>query len=160
MIRISNIKIYKDITDEEVLQTAIKKHKIKEENITEWHISKKSTDARKKDDVHYSYSIDICVKNEEKFLKNKNISLIKKLEHPQFELNLNKSVRPVIVGAGPSGLFAALTFVKYGYKPIVIEQGEQVEKRKKTVDNFINNGILNTNSNVQFGEGGAGTFSD
>lgn len=160
MIRISNIKIYKDITDEEVLQTAIKKHKIKEENITEWHISKKSIDARKKDDVHYSYSIDICVKNEEKFLKNKDISLIKKLEHPQFELNLNKSVRPVIVGAGPSGLFAALTFVKYGYKPIVIEQGEQVEIRKKSVDNFIANGVLNTNSNVQFGEGGAGTFSD
>ena len=160
MIRISNIKIYKDITDEEVLQTAIKKHKIKEENITEWHISKKSIDARKKDDVHYSYSIDICVKNEEKLLKNKDISLITKLEQPQFELNLNKSVRPVIVGAGPSGLFAALTFVKYGYKPIVIEQGEQVENRKKTVDNFINNGILNTNSNVQFGEGGAGTFSD
>lgn len=160
MIRISNIKIYKDITDEEVLQTAIKKYKIQKENITEWHISKKSIDARKKDDVHYSYSIDICVKNEEKFLKNKDISLIKKLEQPQFELNLNKAVRPVIVGAGPSGLFAALTFVKYGYKPIVIEQGEQVEKRKKAVDNFINNGILNTNSNVQFGEGGAGTFSD
>ena len=160
MIRISNIKIYKDLTDEEVLQTAIKKYKIKEENITEWHISKKSIDARKKDYVHYSYSIDICVKNEEKFLKNKDISLIKNLSQPQFELNLNKSVRPVIVGAGPSGLFAALTFVKYGYKPIVIEQGEQVENRKKTVDNFINNGILNTNSNVQFGEGGAGTFSD
>ena len=160
MIRISNIKIYKDITDEEVLKTAIKKYKIQKENITEWHISKKSIDARKKDDVHYSYSIDICVKSEEKFLKNKDISLIKKIEQPKFELNLNKSVRPVIVGAGPSGLFAALTFVKYGYKPIVIEQGEQVEKRKKTVDNFINNGILNTNSNVQFGEGGAGTFSD
>ena len=160
MIRISNIKIYKDITDEEVLQTAIKKYKIKEENIIEWHISKKSIDARKKDDVHYTYSIDMCVKNEEKYLKNKDISLIKNLSQPQFELNLNKSVRPVIVGAGPSGLFAALTFVKYGYKPIVIEQGEQVENRKKTVDNFINNGILNTNSNVQFGEGGAGTFSD
>lgn len=160
MIRISNIKIYKDITDEEVLQTAIKKHKIKEENIIEWHISKKSIDARKKDDVHYTYSIDMCVKNEEKYLKNKDISLIKNLSQPQFELNLNKSVRPVIVGAGPSGLFASLTFVKYGYKPIVIEQGEQVENRKKTVDNFINNGILNTNSNVQFGEGGAGTFSD
>ena len=160
MIRISNIKIYKDITDEEVLQTAIKKYKIKEENIIEWHISKKSIDARKKDDVHYTYSIDMCIKNEEKYLKNKDISLIKNLSQPQFELNLNKSVRPVIVGAGPSGLFAALTFVKYGYKPIVIEQGEQVENRKKTVDNFINNGILNTNSNVQFGEGGAGTFSD
>ena len=92
MIRISNIKIYKDITDEEVFQTAIKKHKIKEDNITEWHISKKSIDARKKDDVHYSYSIDMCVKNAEKYLKNKDISLIKNLSQPQFELNLNKSV--------------------------------------------------------------------
>ena len=160
MIRISNIKIYKDITDEEVFNIAIKKHKIQKENITEWHISKKSIDARKKDDVHYSYSIDIYVKNEGRFLENKDISLIKKLEQPQFELNLNKSVKPIIIGAGPSGLFAALTFVKYGYKPIIIEQGEQVEERKKSVDNFIKDGILNTNSNVQFGEGGAGTFSD
>lgn len=160
MLRISNIKIYKDITDEEVLQTIIKKYKISKNDITEWHISKKSIDARKKEDVHYSYCIDICVKSEEKLLKNKDISLIKKLEQPQIQINLSKSIRPVIVGAGPSGLFAALTFIKYGYKPIVIEQGEKVEERKKSVDNFISTGILNTNSNVQFGEGGAGTFSD
>ena len=79
MLRISNIKIYKDITDEEVLQTIIKKYKISKNDITEWHISKKSIDARKKEDVHYSYCIDICVKSEEKLLKNKDISLIKKL---------------------------------------------------------------------------------
>ena len=134
MLRISNIKIYKDITDEEVLQTIIKKYKISKNDITEWHISKKSIDARKKEDVHYSYCIDICVKSEEKLLKNKDISLIKKLEQPQIQINLSKSIRPVIVGAGPSGLFAALTFIKYGYKPIVIEQGEKVEERKKSVD--------------------------
>ncbi len=160
MIRINNIKIYKDISGEELLQSVITKYKIQKENIIEWHISKKSIDARKKEDVHYSYSIDICTKNEEKLLKYKDVSLIKNLEQPQIELNLNKSVRPIIIGAGPSGLFAALTFIKYGYKPIVIEQGQQVEERKKSVDNFINAGILNTNSNVQFGEGGAGTFSD
>lgn len=160
MIRISNIKIYKDITEEEVLQTIIKKYKISQNDITEWHISKKSIDARKKEDVHYSYSIDMSINNEEKLLKNKDISLIKKLEQPQFQITLNKSVRPVIVGAGPSGLFATLTFIKYGYKPIIIEQGEKIEERKKSVDNFIKTGILNTNSNVQFGEGGAGTFSD
>ena len=160
MIRINNIKIYKDISGEELVQSVITKYKIQKENIIEWHISKKSIDARKKEDVHYSYSIDICTKNEEKLLKYKDVSLIKNLEQPQIELNLNKSVRPIIIGAGPSGLFAALTFIKYGYKPIVIEQGQQVEERKKSVDNFINAGILNTNSNVQFGEGGAGTFSD
>lgn len=160
MIRISNIKIYKDISDKEILDIIIKKYKIAKDDIKEWHISKKSIDARKKDDVHYSYSIDIDVKNEEKLLKNKNISKVKIFTMPEFDVNMNKSVRPVIVGAGPSGLFAALIFVQNGYKPIVIEQGQCVEERKKSVDNFINNGILNTHSNVQFGEGGAGTFSD
>ena len=160
MIRISNIKIYEDISDEDVLNFTIKKYKISKENIKEWHISKKSIDARKKDNVHYSYSIDIDIKNEEKFLKDKNICKIKNLKKQEIELKLNKSIKPVIIGAGPSGLFAALTFIQNGYKPIVIEQGECVEERKKSVDNFIHNGILNTHSNVQFGEGGAGTFSD
>ena len=87
MLRISNIKIYKDIHDEEVLQTVIKKYKIQKENIFEWYISKKSIDARKKEDVHYSYSIDMSINNEEKLLKNKDISLIKKLEQPQIQIN-------------------------------------------------------------------------
>lgn len=160
MIRISNIKIYEDISNEEVFNLVIKKYKMIKENINEWHISKKSVDARKKDDVHYSYSIDIEIKNEEKFLKDKNISKIQPTSSPEIQLNMNKSIKPVIVGAGPAGLFAALTFVQNGYKPIIIEQGQTVEERTKSVDNFINNGILNTNSNVQFGEGGAGTFSD
>ena len=160
MIRISNIKIYEDISNEEVFNLVIKKYKMIKENINEWHISKKSVDARKKDDVHYSYSIDIEIKNEEKFLKDKNISKIQPTSSPEIQLNMNKSIKPVIVGAGPAGLFAALTFVQNGYKPIIIEQGQTVGERTKSVDNFINNGILNTNSNVQFGEGGAGTFSD
>lgn len=160
MIRISNVKIYENISDEEVFNLIIKKYKIVKESINEWHISKKSIDARKKDDVHFCYSIDIDVKNEDKFLRDKNISKIKSNFIPDVQINLNKSVRPVIIGAGPAGLFAALTFVQNGYKPIVIEQGQTVEERKKSVDAFVNNGVLNTNSNVQFGEGGAGTFSD
>lgn len=160
MIRISNIKIYEDISDEEVFNLVIKKYKMLKENIKEWHISKKSIDARKKDDVHYSYSIDIDIKNEDKFLKNKNIAKIKTTNIPEIQLNLNQSIKPVIVGAGPAGLFAALTFVQNGYKPIIIEQGQRVEERKKAVDLFTKSGILDTHSNVQFGEGGAGTFSD
>lgn len=160
MIRISNIKICDDISDDSVLNIVIKKYKLLKADINEWHISKKSIDARKKDDVHYSYSIDINIKDEEKYLKNKNISKVKEFTKTNISYGLDKNITPVIVGAGPSGLFAALTFVKNGYKPIIIEQGECVEKRKETVDNFINNGILNTHSNVQFGEGGAGTFSD
>ena len=160
MIRVSNIKIYEDISDEEVFNLVIKKYKMLKENIKEWHISKKSIDARKKDDVHYSYSVDIDIKNEDKFLKDKNISKLKSTISPEVQLNMNKSIKPVVIGAGPAGIFAALTFVQNGYKPLIVEQGQSVEERKKSVDLFTNNGILNTNSNVQFGEGGAGTFSD
>lgn len=160
MIRISNIKIYEDISDEEVFNITIKKYKILKQNISEWHISKKSIDARKKDNVHYSYSIDIDVKNEEKYLKNKDISKIEQPIRYSIEPNLDTNIRPVIIGAGPAGLFAALTFVQNGYKPIIIEQGQTVDERKKSINDFINNRNLNIHSNVQFGEGGAGTFSD
>lgn len=160
MIRINNIKIYDDISDEEVFNIVIKKYKILKENIIKWYISKKSIDARKKDDVHYSYSIDMDVKNEKHLLKYKNISNVKIPAINNIEIKMNKSIKPIIIGAGPSGLFAALTFVQNGYKPIIIEQGSSVEERKKSVDLFLNKGILDTNSNVQFGEGGAGTFSD
>lgn len=160
MIRITNIKIKEDLSEEEVFKFVISKYKISQNTIKEWNISKKSIDARKKDDIHYSYSIDINMENEDKLLKYKNISIVKNVALPTFELKLKKSYRPVIIGAGPAGLFSALSFIEQGYKPIVIEQGDKIEERKKKVDNFVNNGILNSNSNVQFGEGGAGTFSD
>lgn len=160
MIRISNIKIYNDISDKELLDTITKNYKIPKQAINNWHISKKSIDARKKEDVHYSYCIDIDFPNEDKLLKNKNISKIEDTKLNDININLDKSIQPVIIGAGPAGLFAALTFVQHGYKPIIIEQGSCVDERKKSVDNFINNGILDIHSNVQFGEGGAGTFSD
>lgn len=160
MIRISNIKIYQNVSNEEILNIALKKYKILKRDVQKWHISKKSIDARKKNDIHYSCSIDIELKNEEKFINIKNISKVEEIQIPNIELKLNKTVKPVIVGAGPSGLFSALTFVQNGYKPIIIEQGGNVDERKKSVDLFLNSGVLNINSNVQFGEGGAGTFSD
>ena len=160
MIRISNIKIYEDISDDKVIHITLNKYKIKQEDIILCKISKKSVDARKKDDVHYSYSIDLKLKNENKLLKNKNISIIKEFEFPNFDIKKDKKINPVIVGSGPAGLFAGLTFVQNGFKPIIIEQGQSVEERKKSVDSFTSTGNLNTFSNVQFGEGGAGTFSD
>lgn len=160
MIRISNIKIYEDISDEDIFNIVIKKYRLSKKDILNWYISKKSIDARKKEAVHYSYSIDVNIRNEEMYLTNKNISKIPEFVNNKIKLNLTHDYNPIIVGAGPSGLFAALTFVENGYKPIIIEQGQSVDERKSTVDTFINTGILNTNSNVQFGEGGAGTFSD
>lgn len=157
MLRINHIQIRKDITDYEVFEFALKKQSIKKEDVLDWHIARKSIDARKKEDVHYTYTIDIHVKDENKYKKLKKV---KKFEIPNIKINNHSTTRPVIVGAGPAGLFAALTLVQNGRKPIIIEQGQSVEKRKESVDKFLETGKLNTSSNVQFGEGGAGTFSD
>ena len=161
MIRISNIKIYEDLTNEDILKKTISKYKIKNTDVLKWNISKKSIDARKKDDVHYNFAIDLELKNENYYIgKYKNISKVKEVNFPKININISLKNRPVIIGAGPAGLFSALTFIRHGIKPIVIEQGESVENRKKSVDVFRKTGKLNTSSNVQFGEGGAGTFSD
>lgn len=157
MLRINNIKIRKDITDYEVLEIAIKKHAIKKDDIIKWHIARKSIDARKKDDVHYTYSIDVQVKDENKY---KKLEKVKKFQIPNVKIKKKLTTRPVIVGAGPAGLFSALILIQNSIKPIIIEQGQPVEKRKESVDTFLKTGKLNTFSNVQFGEGGAGTFSD
>lgn len=157
MLRINNIKIRKDITDHEIFEAAIKKHSIKKDDILNWYIARKSIDARKKDDIHYTYSIDIQVQDENKY---KKLEKVKKFEMPNIKIKKNLTTRPVIIGAGPAGLFSSLILVQNNIKPIIIEQGQPVEKRKESVDNFLKTGKLNTLSNVQFGEGGAGTFSD
>lgn len=169
MIRIHDLKIYEDIANTDVFEIAIKKAKIKKSDVIDWHISKKSIDARKKADVHYIYSIDMIIKKEENYLKN-NSKLITRINDTGnlfkngLQLKTNSihhlSKLPVIVGAGPSGLFAALTLVQNGLNPIIIEQGKPVEERQKDVETFRKTGFINSLSNVQFGEGGAGTFSD
>ena len=157
MLRINNLKIRNDLDENEVIEYALNKYHINKNDIINSYISKKSIDARKKDDVHYTYSIDLEVKDENKY---KKLDRVKSLELPKVQAKRNSNIRPVIIGAGPAGLFAALTFVQNGIKPIVIEQGKQVEERVKDVEDFKKTGKLNTMSNVQFGEGGAGTFSD
>ena len=156
MYRLENIKIYEDLAEEDVLKTACKKYKIDYKNISYYSIYKKSIDARNKNNIFYNYTIDVVLKD------NKKIKNVKEVCKENFELNIctkrKSSKRPVIIGAGPSGLFCALILVQNGIKPIVIEQGKMVEDRKKDVDEFLANGGLNNKSNVQFGEVGAGTF--
>lgn len=157
MLRINNIFIRKDLNDSNIFELAIKKYGIKKEDILDWHISHKSIDARKKSDVHFVYSIDIKVKNETKYRK---LEKVKKIEMPTCKITKALTSRPVIVGAGPAGLFAALTLVQNNVQPIILEQGQSVKERKASVENFLKTGKLNSLSNVQFGEGGSGTFSD
>lgn len=157
MIRISNIKIYEDIEDKNLIDFVIKKYKIKKEDIINWYIVKKSIDARKKDDIHYNYSINIKLKNEKNY---KHFEKVIKKELPIIRTNDINNKKVIVIGSGPSGLFSALTLVQNGITPIVIEQGSKVEEREKQVETFKTTGKLNCLSNVQFGEGGAGTFSD
>lgn len=157
MIRLKDIKINEDISNEEILKLACKKYKIKKDDVIKWLIYKKSIDARKKDNIFYNYTIDMECKNEKNI---KNVEYVEKEKNEEIKVNRKSTYKPVIIGAGPAGLFAALTLAQNGIKPIIIEQGKKVEERKIDVDNFRRCGKLNTLSNVQFGEGGAGTFSD
>lgn len=157
MVRLTNIKIRKDLSDDELFNEICKMYQINPKDITEKRIVKKSIDARNKADIFYNYAVEIACKNESKI---KNAQVVEKEPPLEVIINRKSSVRPVIVGAGPAGLFAALVLVQNGVKPIVIEQGKTVDDRIKDVEEFQKTGKLNTESNVQFGEGGAGTFSD
>ncbi len=138
--------------------------KISKEQLRSWRIAKQSIDARKKNEISYVYTVEAETGMDEKILKKihqNNIQYVKKKEY-QFQVTGEKTLshRPVIVGSGPAGLFCAYMLAKAGYAPIVLERGKTVEKRTKDVNAFWKGGSLNVQSNVQFGEGGAGTFSD
>ena len=120
MLRINNIKIRQDISDSEILTIALKQNHINKDDLISWQIAKKSIDARKKDDVHYSYSINLELKNEQKY---KKIEKVTKIEMPSILIKNNNLTQTVIIGAGPAGLFSALTLIENGIKPIIIEQG-------------------------------------
>lgn len=161
MIRIRQVEV--PYNDKNIKKYIAKKLKIKETDILEYTIHKQSIDARKKPDIYFIYEVDIKINNELSLLKHKsNDILLTPKEDYIFNITGTKKMinRPVIIGSGPAGLFSAYLLAKNGYKPIIFERGEKVEERINTVENFWKNNVLNTESNVQFGEGGAGTFSD
>mgnify|MGYP002560589013 CR=1 FL=1 len=160
MIRISNIHLPLDYTSETVLNKAAKLINVDKKFFKSCTIFRRSIDARKKDNIFFLATVDAeLFVNEEKICKKfKNAEIAEK-----YEYNVEKfrgTVSPVVVGAGPAGLFAALILAQSGANPILIERGRDVDTRTEDVHNFWKNGILDTTSNVQFGEGGAGAFSD
>ena len=159
MIRVREIKV--PLNDDYVKKYVALKLKINKGEINNLKINKKSIDARKKEKIHYVYEVDIELRNEKNIKFSNNILKTPKEEYKFNDFgNQKMDNRPVIVGAGPAGLFCAYILAENGYKPIVIERGEQVEKRVEIVSKFWETGKLDKNTNVQFGEGGAGTFSD
>ena len=163
MIRISQLKLPITHTKAQLEKKIAKTLKNPGNSFT-YEIRKQSLDCRHKNDKIFVYTVDVTIRDEQKLAKkvnNNNVMLTKEkpYEFPSpGETPLLHS--PVIVGSGPAGLFCGWYLAKAGYCPIILERGEEAEKRQKTVENFWKNGVLDPESNVQFGEGGAGTFSD
>ena len=164
MIRIADLKLPLGREESLLKKRAAKQLHIPVEQITSWRIFKKSLDARKKDRIHYVCVVDVAVDNESKVLAgvkgDKNVSKTPDLSYHFPEGKCQMEKRPVVVGFGPAGMFAALLLAQMGLKPIVLERGGDVDSRKEAVDKFWQTGQLDVDNNVQFGEGGAGTFSD
>lgn len=170
MIKINNIKMHLNYNEADILSVIYKNLRVKK--IKSYKIIKESLDSRHHDDIHYQLSLGVFVDNESKIIKsvnNKNIMLTndKKYTFPHIlnteireALEEMPEFRPVIIGAGPAGYYSAIKLSQAGFRPIVLERGKAVEERSQDVEEFWNNGKLLKDSNVCFGEGGAGTFSD
>lgn len=163
MIRIHQLKLPIRHTKDDIEKKICHILHISRAELVSWEILRKSLDSRKKE-IHYSYTIDMKLKNEHRIQKavdGKNIMLTKE-ENYRFPDSGNEKLRqrPVIVGSGPAGLFCAYYLARNGYAPIILERGKRVDERMEDVRHFWEQGRLDPESNVQFGEGGAGTFSD
>jgi uncharacterized FAD-dependent dehydrogenase len=162
-LEVKDLKLHIDEPDTEFINLISKKIKLQPQNIKEFRILRKSIDARKKY-IYFVYNVFVEIpgmKNYKKYINNKDV-----LEYKEFEYVLEGhgeeklDNRPIIIGSGPAGLFAALTLAQRGYKPIILERGLDVDSRTKDVEALMDRGEFSPRSNIQFGEGGAGSFSD
>ncbi len=165
MIRVNQVKLPVEHSESDLRKKTAKMAGIKEEQVKSIKIVRQSLDARKKPDLYYLYAVDVTVNGNEaaivKRARNVNVQIRKEdrylLPEPGIE-SLHE--RPVIVGFGPAGMFCGLMLARAGYRPIIMERGMDADSRAKTVEKYWKDGSLDPESNVQFGEGGAGTFSD
>lgn len=165
MLRLTEVKLPLDHLPHAIEEAAIARLSITADELLSCVIFRRAHDARNKSSIFLIYSLDVVVKNEEeilkRFAKNSNVQPTPNIDY-QFIAQAPKdlSERPLVIGAGPCGLFAALLLAQMGFKPIILERGKEVRERTKDTWGLWRKSILNPESNVQYGEGGAGTFSD
>lgn len=163
MLRINQLKLPVGHTPEQLEKKIIKTLQIKDRELIQYSVRKRSLDSRKKPDLYYVYSIDLAAEHEARILKRAK-GRVQEASEKRYQLpecgTEKMSLRPVVIGSGPAGLFCAYILALKGFCPIVVERGAPVHERRADVEQFWKTGVLNPSSNVQFGEGGAGTFSD
>ncbi len=163
MIRINDIKLPLDYKEEDLKNACASALHISTDKIKEAFLIKKGVDARKKDDIRFSLTVDVNLScNEQNILSRCRSQNIRQSQPNNYTFpgKYSGKNRPVVVGSGPAGLFAAYILAQCGAKPVVFERGSDVDDRKKRIDDLRINAVFDENCNIQFGEGGAGTFSD
>ena len=161
MLRINQLKLPVGHSAEQLKKKIIKTLQIREGDLKQYSVRKRSIDARKKPELYYVYSIDLAVTDEARVVKHAKGRVQRVTERhyqiPEHEKGHMK-LRPVVIGSGPAGLFCAYLLALEGCCPLIAERGAPVRERKADVERFWKTGVLDPSSNVQFGEGGAGTF--
>ncbi|EJL7850377.1 NAD(P)/FAD-dependent oxidoreductase [Vibrio parahaemolyticus] len=166
MIRINEIKLPLDHEEGALLDAITKKLGIPAEKVISFNVFRRGYDARKKTNIHLIYTLDIIIEGDETALLAKFANDPHVRQTPDMEYKFvakapeNLTERPIVIGFGPCGLFAGLVLAQMGFNPIIVERGKEVRERTKDTFGFWRKRTLNPESNVQFGEGGAGTFSD
>lgn len=163
MIRISNLSLPVDGDLEQLRRRAARALGLRPGQLGELEIVRQSIDARNRSEVHYVYTVELSMPQEERLVENapgRNVSRTERQGYAFPAAGRRSPLPPVVVGMGPAGLFAALFLARNGFPCVVLERGQDVDQRTRDVERFWTAGVLDEGSNVQFGEGGAGTFSD